>query len=158
MTRIETIAIIYQHPRVLLGMKKKKFGEGKYNGFGGGIEKGESPEDAIKREAMEEARIEIINPKREGKILFKFDSDEQDHLIYFFKIEKFIGIPKESDEMAPKWFNVNDIPYEKMWDDSQYWFPRLLNEERFKGIFYYDRHFRVRKYILKIDKKIKWPT
>lgn len=40
MPRIETVSIIYQHPVVLLGMKKKRLGKGMYNGFGGGVEPG----------------------------------------------------------------------------------------------------------------------
>ncbi|CAN0403706.1 unnamed protein product, partial [Ectocarpus sp. 8 AP-2014] len=42
---------------ILLGMKKRGFGEGKWNGFGGKVESGESVEEAAKRELMEEAGL-----------------------------------------------------------------------------------------------------
>lgn len=141
--RTETISIIYQHPKILLGMKKKKFGRGKYNGFGGGVEKGESLEKAVIRETLEEAGITIIKQEKFGKILFQFNSDEQDHLVYFFKVKEFNGIPIESDEMKPEWFNIKNIPYEKMWEDDRYWLPLLLNGKKFKGNFYFDKNFRL---------------
>jgi hypothetical protein len=37
MKKILTLTIIYQHPRVLLGMKKRGFGAGRWNGFGGKV-------------------------------------------------------------------------------------------------------------------------
>ena len=44
MTRIETVVIVYQPPRILLSMKKGKFGKGRYNGFGGKVELNEIQE------------------------------------------------------------------------------------------------------------------
>ena len=49
-----TLCIIHQHPRVLLGMKKRGFGMGRWNGFGGKVEAGETIEDATRREVGEE--------------------------------------------------------------------------------------------------------
>jgi hypothetical protein len=37
------------HKEILLGMKKRGFGAGKWNGFGGKLEENESNEDAAKR-------------------------------------------------------------------------------------------------------------
>lgn len=43
--KILTLCIIHEHPRVLLGYKKKGFGAGLWNGFGGKVEAGESMGD-----------------------------------------------------------------------------------------------------------------
>jgi len=43
--------------RILLGMKKRGFGEGNYNGFGGKVEKGESVREGAIRELEEECCI-----------------------------------------------------------------------------------------------------
>lgn len=32
-------------------------------------------------------------------------------------------------EMKPCWFNVNEIPFDKMWEDDPLWFPKLLKDE-----------------------------
>ena len=135
MTRIETVAIVHQHPRILLGMKKQRFGRGKYNGFGGKVEEGETIEQAATREAFEEAGIQLIAPKKVGEILFQFQTGEQDHLVHFFKTNEYSGEPKESEEMTTEWFHVDNIPYEQMWADDKYWLPLFLANKKFKGNF-----------------------
>ena len=53
--KILTLCIIHQHSKILLGMKKRGHGVGKWNGFGGKVEKGETIEEAARRETKEEA-------------------------------------------------------------------------------------------------------
>ena len=74
--RVESVSIVYEHPGILLGMKKVRFGKGKYNGFGGGVKRGETLEQSAIRETWEETGegITLINPRRIGKILFNFQT------------------------------------------------------------------------------------
>ncbi len=146
--RTEVITIIHQPPKVLLGMKKIRFGRGKYNGFGGGLREGETLEACAIRETLEESSLNIINPRKMGEILFQFEDGEQDHLVHFFKAEEFSGIPAESNEMKPEWFDVKNIPYEKMWEDDRHWLPLLLKDEKFEGYFKYDINQKIKKYHL----------
>ena len=44
---------------VLLGMKKRGFGVGKWNGFGGKVQEGESIRDCARRETLEECGLEV---------------------------------------------------------------------------------------------------
>lgn len=144
MTRIETLSIIYRNPRVLLGMKKRGFGKSRYNGFGGRVEDGETLEQSAQRETLEEVGITILESEQLGKILFKYPSPEEDHLVYFFRVTRFSGVPRESDEMKPKWFDSNKIPYERMWEDDRYWLPNLLLGEKFHGEFRFDENFKIK--------------
>jgi hypothetical protein len=48
---------------VLLGLKKRGFGAGKWNGFGGKVEQGESIRTAAIREMKEEAGIESVDER-----------------------------------------------------------------------------------------------
>jgi 8-oxo-dGTP pyrophosphatase MutT (NUDIX family) len=50
-------------------MKKRGFGHGKYNGFGGKVELNETIMDAAIRETNEECGIVPINPILMGKII-----------------------------------------------------------------------------------------
>ena len=148
MVKKETVSIIHQPPRILLGMKKIRFGRGKYNGFGGGIENGENPDESAIRETREETGIVIINPIKMGEILFQFPTKEPDHFVYFFRAERFIGIPRETNEMRPEWFNVTQIPYDKMWSDDIYWLPLLLEGKFFSGYFQFDKNHGIAEYEL----------
>jgi 8-oxo-dGTP pyrophosphatase MutT (NUDIX family) len=155
MARIETVAIVYRHPRILLGMKKNKLGAGRYNGFGGGMEVADRDiYDTAIRETKEESGITLLDPERMGRILFSFQSDEQDHDVHFFRARRYLGTPRETDEMAPEWFNIQDIPYDRMWSDDKYWLPLLLEDKRFLGEFLFNsKHQIVRHRFKEFDKK-----
>lgn len=47
--KVLTLALIRNQQRVLLGMKKRGFGQGLWNGFGGKVEEGETIKEAAKR-------------------------------------------------------------------------------------------------------------
>lgn len=59
MKKVLTLTIIHLHPKILLGMKKRGFGAGRWNGFGGKVLSGETIEETAKREIREEAGIEV---------------------------------------------------------------------------------------------------
>ena len=64
--RLVTLCIIHKHPKILLGMKKRGFGAGRWNGFGGKVNIVEAIEDSAKREFREEAGIEVKNLNKVG--------------------------------------------------------------------------------------------
>ena len=64
--KLLTLVIIHQHPRILLGMKKRGFGAGRWNGFGGKVQEGETVEDAARREVFEEAGIHVDHLEKAG--------------------------------------------------------------------------------------------
>lgn len=135
MKKIMTLCIIHQHPKVLLGMKKCGFGSGRWNGFGGKVLEGEEIEDAARRELSEEAGVEVGNIEKYGVIDFEFDGNPEILEVHIFKAGDFVGEPKESDEMRPQWFFVDEIPFKEMWPDDIYWVPLFLKGRKFKGKF-----------------------
>lgn len=34
--------------------------------------------------------------------------------------------------MKPRWFALENVPYESMWADDAYWWPHYLRSEKFK--------------------------
>ena len=125
---------------VLLGMKKRGFGAGRWNGFGGKVKEGEENiEQGMFREMFEESSIKALNMQKVGILDFSFENDPKILEVHIFKVTEFKGEPTESEEMKPQWFSLDQIPFEQMWSDDIYWFPFLLNGKFFKGEFLFDR-------------------
>lgn len=65
-----TLLLPVKGMRVLLGMKKRGLGEGKWNGFGGKIERNESTTEAAKREFWEETGVHVAGIEKRGRLTF----------------------------------------------------------------------------------------
>lgn len=132
---ITNLCIVHQHPKILLGMKKRGFGVGKWNGYGGKLKDGESMLDALFREVKEESDIDIKDPILLGILEFKFPHTGLIIENHIFKVRDFTGESIETEEMKPKWFNIDEIPFTEMWADDPYWMPMFLKDKKFKGKF-----------------------
>jgi 8-oxo-dGTP diphosphatase / 2-hydroxy-dATP diphosphatase len=122
---------------ILLGMKKRGFGVGKWNGFGGKLEKGETIEQAAVRELQEESGLDAKSLTRVG--FLNFVMHDKIMKVHVYTCVEFEGEFVESDEMRPKWMSTNDIDYSKMWPDDKFWVPNYcLKGKRFIGRFDYD--------------------
>lgn len=119
-------------------MKKRGFGAGRWNGFGGKIKNGEEVELAVKRELKEEVGIIVKQIEKVGVIEFQFQGNPEILEVHLYKTAQFTGKPRESEEMLPKWFDIEEIPFQQMWPDDKYWFPLLLEGKKFKGRFFFD--------------------
>src|SRR3989344_1167498 len=153
--KVLTLLIIHQDNKVLLGMKKRGFGMGKWNGFGGKVDNGESIEDAAKRELLEEAGISANEMKKIGVLDFSWKDKPSDVLeVNIFKATDFSGQPQETEEMKPAWFLEKDIPFENMWPDDKYWFSLFLENKKFKGEFLFDQQNAIIKHTLQEHESI----
>ncbi len=125
-------------PGVLLGYKKRGFGAGKFDGFGGKLHDGESVPEAAIRELNEESGITVNPPDLSpfGILTFIFPNKPAwDQEVHLFKAEKWRGTPSESDEMRPEWFDVDHLPFHRMWDDSRIWMPFFLKGQPIRATF-----------------------
>jgi len=132
---ITTLCIVHKDNKLLLGMKKRGFGEGRWNGFGGKVSENETIEEGAKRGMKEEAGIELADLEKLGVIDFKFQITGEEIEVNIFKSTDFSGEPIETEEMWPEWFDVDRIPFEAMWPDDPFWMPLFLADKKFKGRF-----------------------
>ena len=128
---------------ILLAMKKRRFGTGKWNGVGGKLEGSESIIESAARETKEEICVDIRpeDLKQVATIDFFFDQNpDWDQRAHVFFAERWQGEPCETDEMKPEWFKTDAIPFEAMWIDDIFWLPRVLEGEKIKATFTFDKN------------------
>jgi len=118
---------------VLLGFKKTGFGAGKWVGLGGHVEDGEEPADAAAREVAEESSLIVraSSLSHMATLNFAFPARPSwDQSAEVFVTRSFAGESAESDELIPRWFAADALPYDGMWDDARYWLPVVLAGQR----------------------------
>lgn len=133
--KVLTLCVVYNDTRILLGMKKRGFGAGRWNGFGGKIHDGETIEEAALRELSEEVGLIPRDMEKRGVVTFVYNDDQTAMEVHIFSVGEFDGEPEESEEMLPKWFFHDQIPYDDMWLDDRHWLPLFLEGKRFSGEF-----------------------
>mmetsp|Transcript_10804 Transcript_10804/g.30464 ORF Transcript_10804/g.30464 Transcript_10804/m.30464 type:complete len:571 (-) Transcript_10804:129-1841(-) len=145
---ISVLTLIYARRRserqVLLGMKKRGFGAGKLNGFGGKLEAGETVEESAARELAEESGLKSqpMDMHWCGTMTYIYDTKPKAMEVHIYDLECWEGEPQETEEMRPIWFAHEDIPLKDMWADDVYWLLQYLDGQlatpfvgrfRFKG-------------------------
>lgn len=170
--KLMTLCFPVREGEVLLGMKKLRFGAGNWNGYGGkvkiGDEKTEGEEDetieaAVIRELMEEVGLTANSIEKKGVVVFHNAKDNWTAEVHVFTTDNFTGEPVESDEMAPRWFKVGELPLDKMWRADKEWVPEVFKPGRFEGEFFYDKEdnltsFEVRSIEPELSPEPKIPT
>ena len=132
--------------RILLGLKNRGFGMGKYNSFGGKFlhdeSKGDGTQESVEecacRELEEETNLCIpLKSMRSSKVgiqRFSFSDNDKEMLVHLF----FLDLAKQKnhdyeiracEEITPKWFETFDsVPLDNMFADDSLWLTALLTQ------------------------------
>ena len=104
---------------------------GKWNGLGGKMEPGETPEECVIREVFEESGLEIQAPRLRGFLTWpKFDGVE-DWYAFVFSATEFTGKLRESNpEGRLEWISNDQILDLPLWEGDRI-FMEWLGQERF---------------------------
>lgn len=134
--KLLTLVLVVRGKNILLGMKKRGFGAGRWNGFGGKVEPGESIEEAARRETKEECGIGITAMEEVGVHEFEFEKERGTILeVHVFRVVDYKWEPIETEEMRPAWYPIDQIPFDDMWPDDRYWIPIFLEGKKFRTRF-----------------------
>ena len=95
------------------------------------------------REVFEETGLVVENIEQVGLIYFYKNGRREipDWTVHAFLAHQFIGVPIHGREGQLKWFNIDALPFDEMWEDDQYWCRLALEGTRLEGWFYFPGDF-----------------
>jgi 8-oxo-dGTP diphosphatase len=137
---LATLCYIKHDGHTLMVYRNKKpedMHEGKWNGLGGKFEAGESPEECVRREILEESGLSIRNPKLCGLLMFpKFKGE--DWYVFVFTATEFQGELIDSPEGRLEWIPDEELLDLNLWASDHVFFPWLEKKEFFSAKFDYE--------------------
>jgi 8-oxo-dGTP diphosphatase len=122
-----------EHGRTLMLHRIKKTNDmhaGKWNGLGGKLEAGETPEECVIREVWEESGLRIIDPVLRGIITFPQFSRGEDWYTYIFVADQYSGELIDSNEGVLAWVENDKLLDLNLWPGDRI-FLRWLDDRRF---------------------------
>ena len=96
--------------------KKNDINKDKWIGIGGKFEEGESPEDCIRREVLEETGLTLKHLEYRGIVTFISDGMNETEFMHLFIATEFEGTLKECDEGTLEWVPKEDVAKLPHWD------------------------------------------
>ncbi|RQG88808.1 8-oxo-dGTP diphosphatase [Natrarchaeobius halalkaliphilus] len=124
---------------VLLIEKRRGLGQGWYNGPGGKLEADETPRECAVRETREEVDLAVDPDDLERAAELTFVLDGETHTFcHVYVTETFEGQPRESPEARPEWVAIEEVPYDRMWEDDRLWLPGVLEGRTVRGEFAFE--------------------
>lgn len=111
--------------------------DGKWNGLGGKMHLGETPEECVIREVREESGLAIKNPLLRGLLTFPAFKDEEDWYVYVFTAYEFSGDLVDSKEGSLKWVDDTRLLELTLWEGDPIFLKCLDEGHFFSGKFIY---------------------
>ncbi len=98
---------------------------GRCNGLGGKFMPGETPEECMRREVLEESGIEVLEADYRGLLTFpRFDGID-DWYVFVFVVTRFSGEPVASAEGELLWHPTSRLTELPLWPGDRHFLPWL---------------------------------
>lgn len=137
---LATLCYIKKDNRYLMihvrGKKNDQY-NGKWNGVGGKLKKGETPEECAIREIKEETGLKATDPILCGILTFPEIFENKDWYVFVYLIENFEGFEHESKEGELAWFTKKEILKLNLWEGDYKFLPLIFKNKFFSGKFVY---------------------
>ncbi len=138
--KLATLCYVRQAGRTLMVHRIKKPNDmhmGKWNGLGGKLEAGETPEECAVREIFEESGLQVRSPQWRGLLTFPGFANEEDWYAFVFVANEFSGELIESPEGRPEWIDDARLLELNLWEGDRIFIPWLDQPGFFSAKFVY---------------------
>jgi 8-oxo-dGTP diphosphatase len=136
---LATLCYVRSHGRTLMVHRNRKPGDihsGKWNGLGGKFEAGESPEECVRREVLEESGLEIENPRLRGLLTFP-GFKGNDWTVFVYTAGEFRGELIDSPEGDLRWVPDDELEALPLWPSDPIFFAWMRAQRFFSAKFVY---------------------
>ena len=138
--KLATLCYVKHNGHTLMIHRVKKENDmhaGKWNGLGGKLDAGETPEECVIREVWEESGLRIRNPDLHGILTFPGFANDEDWYAFIFTATEFEGELIESNEGVLRWIPDAELLALNLWPGDQIFIPWLVEQKFFSGKFTY---------------------
>ncbi len=138
--KLATLCYLRKDGRTLMIHRVKKAGDihaGKWNGLGGKLEPGETPEECAVREIREESGLVARRLELKGILSFPGFANDEDWYAFVFLVPEFEGQIGESQEGYLQWIESEGIHDLNLWEGDRIFLPWLDQPGFFSGKFVY---------------------
>ena len=128
--RNSTLCYIEKEGKYLMLHRIKKANDvnkDKWIGIGGGFEEDESPEDCIRREAVEETGLVLENPVLRSVVTFVIDGGLCEHM-FLFKCTDFHGELIECNEGVLEWVDKSMLYSLDLWEGDKIFLRKIESD------------------------------
>ena len=138
--KLATLCYLRRNGHTLMMHRVKKendMHQGKWNGLGGKLEPGESPEECAIREINEEAGLQVHSLTLKGVLTFPAFDDFEDWYCFVFLIDDFSGELIDSKEGHLRWIANQELLSLNLWEGDRIFIPWLERSGTFSAKFIY---------------------
>jgi 8-oxo-dGTP diphosphatase len=138
--KLATLVYVRDKGRTLMLHRIKKPNDmhaGKWNGLGGKLEPGETPEECAVREVAEESGLHLIDPVLRGLIVFPQFARNEDWFTFVLTADRFTGELIDSAEGVLAWVEDERVAALKLWPGDRIFLSWLNDPRTFSAKFVY---------------------
>jgi len=139
--KLATLAYVRDGDRTLMlrrGGDPDHLHAGKWNGLGGKLEPGESPDACVRREVLEESGLTVEEAVLKGFITFPAFDGSDDWHVWVYLVTRFSGTPTPSREGDLFWVPTAELADLPLWEGDRHFLPWLDQPGVFTATFYYE--------------------
>jgi len=111
--------------------------QGKWNGLGGKLEPGETPEECARREIFEESGLRVTGLHLKGFLTFPNFANDEDWYAFVFTVDEFEGELIDPAEGYLRWIENEKVPDLELWEGDRIFLPWLDRPGFFSAKFAY---------------------